>query len=89
MMMSPCFKVPFCTRSVATGPRPLSSRASMTVPCPAVTSCAVPRGYGTICMNGTNFRTGPGTNYGVRSTVKNGASLLSIMASDMLAVEIA
>ena len=32
MMMSPCFRVPFCTSRVATGPRPLSRRASMTVP---------------------------------------------------------
>ena len=32
MMISPCFSVPFCTSSVATGPRPLSRRASMTVP---------------------------------------------------------
>ena len=32
MMTSPCFRVPFCTSRVATGPRPLSSRASMTAP---------------------------------------------------------
>ena len=30
--MSPRFRVPDCTKSVATGPRPLSSRASMTTP---------------------------------------------------------
>ena len=30
--MSPVCSVPFCTRTVATGPRPLSRRASMTVP---------------------------------------------------------
>ena len=35
MMMSPCLSVPFWTRSVATGPRPRSRRASITVPCPA------------------------------------------------------
>ena len=29
----------------------------------AVTSCAVPAGYGTICMNATNFRSGPGMYY--------------------------
>ena len=29
---SPCFKVPFCTSNVATGPLPLSSFASITVP---------------------------------------------------------
>ena len=29
---SPTFKVPFCTRIVATGPRPLSSSASITSP---------------------------------------------------------
>ena len=28
-----------------------------------VTGCAVPSGYGTICMNATNFRTGPGMYY--------------------------
>ena len=32
MITSPCFRVPFCTSRVATGPRPLSSRASMTAP---------------------------------------------------------
>ena len=31
-MKSPCFSVPFCTRIVATGPRPLSSLASRTRP---------------------------------------------------------
>ena len=41
MMISPCFRVPFWTRSVATGPRPLSSRASMTVPWPARLGLAV------------------------------------------------
>ena len=30
--MSPCFSVPFCTRTVATGPRPRSSLLSITVP---------------------------------------------------------
>ena len=34
-IVSPVFKVPFCTSSVATGPRPLSRRASMTIPLPA------------------------------------------------------
>ncbi len=28
-----------------------------------VTGCAVPSGYGTICMNATNFRSGPGMYY--------------------------
>ena len=46
--------------------------APMTVPCPAVTSCAVPRGYGTICMNGTNFRTGPGLCYASLMQLKRG-----------------
>src|SRR5947209_5353287 len=32
MKKSPGFKVPFCTRMVATGPRPLSTRDSSTVP---------------------------------------------------------
>ena len=32
MITSPCFRVPFCTSRVATGPRPLSSLASMTAP---------------------------------------------------------
>ena len=32
IITSPCFRVPFCTSSVDTGPRPLSRRASMTVP---------------------------------------------------------
>ena len=30
--MSPAWSVPFCTSTVATGPRPLSSFASMTIP---------------------------------------------------------
>ena len=32
MMMSPVWSVPFCTRTVMIGPRPLSRRASTTVP---------------------------------------------------------
>ena len=41
IITSPDFKVPFCTRSVATGPLPLSSLASTTVPLASLSGLAL------------------------------------------------